>query len=142
MADDAKRADSRDGLSAALAEGGARELRAQLQEARRALEALQRKHAELGDELETATVRALHVEVDLAAARKNEAESARQWLTMSADLADARARTERAERLLTRIADKLVALRESARGTSVEVEADELLGIFELHAPPPPSSRG
>ena len=74
----------------------------QLLDQKKHLDALTKKSAALADELEEVTVRLLRAEAELATAKGREAESAKQWLTMSADLSAARARVGKHERLLER----------------------------------------
>lgn len=133
MSDDARRIVT----PAPVGESGVRDLRGQLLEQRRQLEAVQKKNAALGDELEEVTVRLLRAEAELATAKEREAESARQWLAMSADLAAARARVAKQARLLERTNAMLRALHEHAKGTSVESQIDAIVGVLELHRPDP-----
>lgn len=118
-----------------IAESGVRDLRGQLLEQRKLLESLQKKNASLADELEDVTVRLLRAEAEVAPSKEREAESARQWLQMSADLAAIRARCAKQERLLERVTEMLGALNERARGSGVESEIDAIVGVLELHAP-------
>ena len=117
-----------------IAESGVRDLRGQLVEQRKHLEALQKKNTSLADELEDVTVRLLRAEAELAT-KEREAESARQWLTMSGDLSAARALAGKHERLLGRVTEMLRALNEHARGSVVESEIDAIVGVLELHRP-------
>jgi chromosome segregation ATPase len=116
-------------------ESGVRDLRGQLVEQRKQLETLQKKNAALGDELEDVTVRLLRAEAELATAKEREAESAKQWLAMSADLSTTRARVAKHERLLERVTEMLAALNDRARGSVVESEIDAIVGVLELHRP-------
>jgi chromosome segregation ATPase len=118
-----------------IAESGVRDLRGQLVEQRKTLDALQKKNTSLADELEDVTVRLLRAEAELATAKEREAESARQWLTMSGDLSAARALAAKHERLLERVTEMLGALNERARGSVVESEIDAIVGVLELHRP-------
>lgn len=122
-------------LGTPIAESGVRDLRGQLVEQRRTLEALQKKNTSLADELEDVTVRLLRAEAELASAKEREAESARQWLTMSGDLSAARALAAKHERLLERVTEMLRALNDRARGSVVESEIDAIVGVLELHRP-------
>lgn len=116
-------------------ESGVRDLRGQLVEQRKQLEELQKKNVSLADELEDVTVRLLRAEAELASAKDRDVESARQWLTMSADLAAARALSAKHGRLLERVTETLAALNERARGSAVESEIDAIVGVLELHRP-------
>jgi len=118
-----------------VAESGIRDLRGQLVEQKKLLDTLTKKSTALADELEDVTVRLLHAEADLATAKDREAESAKQWLEMSADLSAARARIAKHERLLERTTQMMRALVERSRGTAVEAEVDAILGVLELHQP-------
>jgi hypothetical protein len=89
MSHDARKASP---LSTPMADSGVRDLRSQLLEQRKHLESLHKKSTALADELDDVTVRLLRAEAELATAKEREAESARQWLSMSADLSAARAR--------------------------------------------------
>lgn len=122
-------------LPVAIGESGVRDLRGQLVEQRKHLESLHKKNSSLADELEDVTVRLLRAEAELAGAKEREAESARQWLAMSADLSAARARSAKHERLLERVTEMLAAINEHARGTVVESEIDAIVGVLELHRP-------
>lgn len=104
-------------------------------DARKHLETLHKKNTSLADELDEVTVRLLRAEAELAQAREREAESAQHWLSMSADLSAARARSAKHERLLERVTEMLVAINERARGTVVESEIDAIVGVLELHRP-------
>jgi chromosome segregation ATPase len=119
----------------AIAESGVRDLRSQLLEQRKNLEALQRRNTSLADELDDVTVRLLRAEAELAGAKEREAESARQWLAMSADLAATRAHAAKSGRLLERVTEMLGALNDRARGSVVESEIDAIVGVLELHSP-------
>jgi chromosome segregation ATPase len=127
--------DARKATPAPIAESGVRDLRSQLIEQRKHLESLHRKNTALGDELEDVTVRLLRAEADLASAKEREAESAKQWLAMSAELSAARARITKHERLLERVTEMLGALNDRARGSVVESEVDAIVGVLELHRP-------
>lgn len=118
-----------------IADSGVRDLRGQLLDQRKQLESLQKKNTALADELEDVTVRLLRAEAELVTAKDREAESAKQWLAMSADLAAARARVTKHERLLGRVSEMLGALHDRARGTVVESEIDAIAGVLELHRP-------
>jgi chromosome segregation ATPase len=118
-----------------IAESGVRDLRSQLLEQRKQFESLTKKNRALADELEDVTVRLLRAEAELATAKEREAESARQWLSMSGDLSAARAVTAKQERLLERVTEMLRALNERARGSVVESEIDAIVGVLELHRP-------
>lgn len=118
-----------------IAESGVRDLRGQLVEQRKTLDALREKNTSLADELEDVTVRLLRAEAELATAKEREAESARQWLTMSGDLSAARALAAKHERLLERVTEMLRALNDHARGSVVESEIDAIVGVLELHRP-------
>lgn len=132
MSHDARRATPQ---GTPIAESGVRDLRGQLVEQRKHLDALQKKNTSLADELEDVTVRLLRAEAELATAKEREAESARQWLTMSGDLSAARAVSAKQERLLERVTEMLSALNERARGSVVESEIDAIVGVLELHRP-------
>jgi chromosome segregation ATPase len=135
MANDARRDPPRIVTPAPVGESGVRDLRGQLVDQKKQLDALTKKSAALGDELEEVTVRLLRAEADLATAKDREAESAKQWLEMSADLSAARARVAKHERLLERTTQMMRALVERSRGTPVEAEVDAILGVLELHQP-------
>ena len=132
MSHDARRATPQ---GTPISESGVRDLRGQLVEQRKHLDALQKKNTSLADELEDVTVRLLRAEAELATAKEREAESARQWLTMSGDLSAARAVSAKQERLLERVTEMLSALNERARGSVVESEIDAIVGVLELHRP-------
>lgn len=118
-----------------LGESGVRSLRVQLIEQKKVLESLQKKNSALGDELEDVTVRLLRAEAELATAKHREVESAKQWLVMSSELAAARARVTKHERLLERVTEMLDALNDRARGSVLESEIDAIVGVLELHRP-------
>lgn len=135
MGDEARRKATPPPIASASADSGVRDLRGQILETRKHLEAMQKKNRALADELEDVTVRLLRADAALATAKEREAESARQWLEMSADLSATRARVTKHERLLTRVADMLKAMHDRSRGTVVESEIDAILGVLELHQP-------
>jgi hypothetical protein len=135
MGHDARKASAP--ASTPIADSGVRDLRGQLLEQRKHLESLHKKNTALADELEDVTVRLLRAEAELATSKDREAESARQWLAMSADLSAARARSAKHERLLARVTQMLGALNERARGSVVESEIDAIVGVLELHRPDP-----
>ena len=118
-----------------VSQSGVQDIRGQLLEARRLLETLQKKSTSLADELEDVTVRLLRADAELASSKEREAESARQWLQMSSELAAVRARSTKQDRLLERVTEMLGALNERARGTAVESEIDAIVGVLELHLP-------
>jgi chromosome segregation ATPase len=131
MGNDARRV----GTPPPVGESGVRDLRGQLVDQKKQIDALQKKHASLSDELEDVTVRLLRAEAELATAKEREAESARQWLSMSADLSASRACVAKHERLLERVTEMLATLNDRARGTVVESEVDAIAGVLELHRP-------
>lgn len=130
MSNDARRA-----TPPPIGESGVRDLRGQLLEQKKLLETLQRKNTALADELEDVTVRLLRAEAELATAKDRDAESAKQWLAMSAELTAARSRVTKHERLLARVTEMLTALNDRARGSVVESEIDAIVGVLELHRP-------
>jgi chromosome segregation ATPase len=114
-----------------------RDLKRELAEAKRSLEAN-------ADDLERATTEALRIQADLCNAKKEieashsrEGESARQWVAMSAELGEARSRIQRYERVLKRVHERAVSMRERARDAGAALEGDvrEMLAILELHVP-------